>query len=265
MVPVVAKIILNSFSIMKPYLTQIAIRLRALRKSRHQTQESLAAKCRQYGFPVSRNKLAKYEIGLTNIPAHFIPIAAHALNIDVTDLFPPIGIQSESPFMPQGAKTRNLTGKQIQAFRKKQKWSQRKLAAVIRKMGAPMTREIIANLETQRSRVKDYELVLFAKTFQIPLNSLFPANANFTAFRKSPVKNSDRCDKTRLIPNPLARMTRRISRFAKRFIAKPLASHLMSRLRGARLRASAFLMRVVLSRSGGLRPSSRRLGLDSKN
>ena len=57
MVPVVAKIILNSFSIMKPYLTQIAIRLRVLRKSRQQTQESLAAKCRQYGFPVSRNKL----------------------------------------------------------------------------------------------------------------------------------------------------------------------------------------------------------------
>jgi len=106
---------------MKPILTQIALCLRALRKSRHQTQESLAAKCRQYGFPVSRVKLARYELGSTNIPAQFIPIAAHVLNVDVTDLFPPIGIQSESKPAPARAKTRNLTGKQIQTLRKNEK------------------------------------------------------------------------------------------------------------------------------------------------
>ena len=78
---------------MKPHLTQIALRLQALRKSRHQTQESLAAKCRYYGFPISRCQLARYEIGMTNVLAQFIPIAAHVLNVDITDLLPPVSGQ----------------------------------------------------------------------------------------------------------------------------------------------------------------------------
>ncbi len=111
---------------MKPHLTQTALRLRALRKSRHQTQESLAARCRHYGFPVSRSALAKYEIGLLNIPAQFIPIAAHALNVDITELLPPIGGRAKPQPAPAQAKIRNLTGQQIQAFQKRRKQSRSK-------------------------------------------------------------------------------------------------------------------------------------------
>ena len=164
---------------MKPYLTQIALRLRALRKSRHQTQESLAAKCRYYGFPILRCQLAKYEIGLLNIPAQFIPIAAHALNVNITDLLPPIGPKDPPKSRPEPGKIRNLSGKRIRFFRKRQKWTQDKLATVLEKMGFPITRNIIASVEMQRTRVRDYQLVFFAKALQIPLNSLFPDEAGF--------------------------------------------------------------------------------------
>jgi transcriptional regulator with XRE-family HTH domain len=212
---------------MKPCLTQIALCLRALRKSRHQTQESLAARCEQYGFPVSRSRLAKYEIGLLNIPAQFIPIAAHVLSVDVTDLLPPIGGQSKPNPAPIQAKIRNLTGQQIQTFRRNRKWSQSKLAGVIRKMGTPMTREIIANLETRRTRVKDYELLLFAKALEIPMDSLFPGSVNHTEAahvfnRYSSLENPfpDRRNKAHSIPSPFARIARKIGSFAKRLIAR---------------------------------------------
>lgn len=208
---------------MKPRLTQTALRLRALRKSRHQTQETLAARCRHYGFPVSRSALAKYEIGLLNIPAQFIPIAAHALNVDITELLSPIGGQSKPA--PAPAKIRNLTGQQIQAFRRNRKWSQSKLAGVIRTMGAPMTRAIIANLETRRTRVKDYDLVLIAKALQIPMDSLFPDGAR-TA------NSSDAFNDNPQSQNPLearrrngqfssfTRVARKIGKFSKRLITR---------------------------------------------
>jgi len=210
---------------MKPCLTQIALRLRALRKSRHQTQESLAARCEQYGFPVSRSRLAKYEIGLLNIPAQFIPIAAHVLSVDVTDLLPPIGGQSKPNPAPIQAKIRNLTGQQIQTFRRNRKWSQSKLAGVIRTMGVPMTREIIANLETRRTRVKDYDLVLVAKALQIPMDLLFPSEARATNFpgafdnnprSQNPLETRRRNGQL----NPFTRMARKIGKFAKRLITR---------------------------------------------
>ncbi|HUZ06016.1 MAG TPA: helix-turn-helix transcriptional regulator [Candidatus Paceibacterota bacterium] len=112
-----------------------------------------------------------------------------------------------------------MTGQQIQAFRKKRKWSQRRLAAIIREMGAPITREIIANLETQRSRVKDYQLVFLAKALQIPVNSLFPNGANLA---DSPSENPfpDQQSKTRSTPGSLARAVREIGRFAKHLIMR---------------------------------------------
>jgi hypothetical protein len=94
-------------------------------------------------------------------------------------------------------------------------------------MGAPMTREIIANLETQRTRVKDYELVLFAKALQIPMNSLFPSSANPTAAAHVFSRNSssenpfpDRRSNAHSIPGPLARIARKIGRITKRLIAR---------------------------------------------
>jgi transcriptional regulator with XRE-family HTH domain len=89
MVSLVEKIILTRLP-MKQIPSKIGLRLRELRHSRHQTQESLATECRQRGFAITRTKLAKYEIGMTQVPARFIPIIAHVLKADITDLLPPI-------------------------------------------------------------------------------------------------------------------------------------------------------------------------------
>lgn len=89
-----AKIIL--IPLMKKTLSKVGFRLRALRHSRRWTQETLAAACQARGFAVTRAKLAKYEIGLAEVPAHFIPIFAHVLKVDITDLLPPIGGKSNA-------------------------------------------------------------------------------------------------------------------------------------------------------------------------
>jgi transcriptional regulator with XRE-family HTH domain len=172
MVFLVEKIILT-YLLMKQITPKIGLRLRALRQSRQQTQESLAAECRQHGFAVSRGKLAKYEIGMTQLPAHYIPIIAHILKADITDLLLPIGRQDG------WIKIKNLSGQRIRFFRKKLKWTQHELAAVFQKMGIPITRNIIANVEIQRIRVRDYQLVFFAKALQVPLVSLLPDELSF--------------------------------------------------------------------------------------
>jgi transcriptional regulator with XRE-family HTH domain len=210
---------------MKQNLSKVGFRLRALRQSRHWTQACLAAACQQKGFPVSRCQLARYEVGIADVPARFIPIIAYALKADIADLLPPIGGQSESKPALTLARIRNLTGQQIQVFRRNRKWSQSKLAGVIRTMGAPMTREIIANLETRRTRVKDYDLVLVAKALQIPMDSLFPGEAraiNFPdAFNNNPQSQNPLETRRRNGQlNPFTRMARKIGKFAKRFITR---------------------------------------------
>ncbi len=210
---------------MKQNLSKVGFRLRALRQSRHWTQACLAAACQQKGFPVSRCQLARYEVGIADVPARFIPIIAYALKADITDLLPPIGGQSESKLAPTLARIRNLTGQQIRAFRRNQKWSQSKLAEVIRTMGASMTREIIANLETRRTRAKDYDLVLVAKALQIPVDSLFSGKARATnfpdAFNNNPQSQNPLETRRRNGQlNPFTRMARKLGKFAKRLITR---------------------------------------------
>jgi transcriptional regulator with XRE-family HTH domain len=210
---------------MKQNLSKVGFRLRALRQSRHWTQACLAAACQARGFAVSRCQLARYEVGIADVPARFIPVFAYVLKADITNLLPPIGGQFESKPAPTLARIRNLTGQQIQAFRRKRKWSQSKLAGVIRTMGAPMTREIIANLETRRTRVKDYDLVLVARALQIPVDSLFLCEARATnfpdAFNDNPQSQNPleaRWRNGQL--NPFTRMARKFGKFAKRLITR---------------------------------------------
>ncbi len=214
---------------MKQTLSEIGFRLRALRESRHHSQESLASECRQRGFSVSRNQLAKYELGLGVVPARFIPVFSLVLDVGITDLLPPLGGRSESKVTPLPGKIRNLTGRKIQAFRKMRKWTQSKLAITVQELGVPMTREIIANLETQRSCVTDYQLVFLAKALQIPLNSLFPGTTNLIEAPHISRRNSSlkkpllgQPNTNNSIPGPLARLSRTVSGFAKKFISRRL-------------------------------------------
>ena len=166
---------------MKQISSKIGLRLRELRQSRRQTQESLSLECRQRGFAITRTKLAKYEIGMTQVPACFIPILAYVLHVEITDLLPPVARRTEPQFVAEKT-NKNLAGQRIRSFRKKRKWTQHGLASVFQKMGVPITREIIANVEAQRSRVKDYQLILFAKALQVPIDFAFSRRSRDNKF-----------------------------------------------------------------------------------
>jgi transcriptional regulator with XRE-family HTH domain len=55
-------------------------------------------------------------------------------------------------------KAKNLTGQKIRFFRNQRGWTQEALAESLQKMGIPITRHIIANIETQRSSVTDCQI-----------------------------------------------------------------------------------------------------------
>jgi transcriptional regulator with XRE-family HTH domain len=225
MVLVLAKIILIPF--MKKTISKVGFRLRALRRSRHWTQEYMADACQTHGFAVSRTQLARYEIGYTDVPARLIPIFAHLLKAEITDLLPPIGGKLDAQHSSVRTNARNLAGQQIRGFRRRRKWSQEKLARTIQGMGVPVTRGIIANLESQRTRAKDYQLVFLAKALQIPLNWLFPNSTSSVALVPVLNRNSSSGNtlpkprnKTQLNLGTFTRVARKISRLAKRFIAR---------------------------------------------
>ena len=72
------------------------------------------------------------------------------------------------------AGVKNLTGLMIRQFREKRGWTQHQLADAFRKMGVPITRCIIANIETQRCVVTDCQVLFFARVLGVSWKSLFP-------------------------------------------------------------------------------------------
>ena len=177
-------------------ISSVGSRLLAIRKAQNMTQFWLSSQCRLNGLPVSRQMLTHYERGRAKVPARFIPILAHVLGVAVTDLLPPIdaaiapthkvnGKTNTNGFgMPEAEdhnsserrnypEIKNLTGQNIRWLRKSRKITQHRLADVFQKMGIPITRSIIANIETQRCSVTDFQLVGFTRALQVPLQSFF--------------------------------------------------------------------------------------------
>jgi len=69
---------------------------------------------------------------------------------------------------------RNLTGPQIRLAREKRGWTQHRLAEMFKKAGIPITRDIIASIETQRCAVTDFQIVFFARVLGVSWKSFFP-------------------------------------------------------------------------------------------
>jgi transcriptional regulator with XRE-family HTH domain len=69
---------------------------------------------------------------------------------------------------------KNLTGLKIRLFREKRGWTQHQFAESLQKTGVSVTRDVIANIETQRCPVTDCQIVLFARVLGISWQSLFP-------------------------------------------------------------------------------------------
>jgi transcriptional regulator with XRE-family HTH domain len=68
----------------------------------------------------------------------------------------------------------NVVGPTVRSLRKKRVWTQEQLAARLQLNGYWLTREVIANIETQRSGVTDFMLRGLAKVFKVPMDELFP-------------------------------------------------------------------------------------------
>jgi transcriptional regulator with XRE-family HTH domain len=186
MVSPLAKIILTA---MKQNLSQVGFRLRALRRSRRWTQETLSAACHARGFAVTRAKLAKYEVGITDVPARLIPAFAQMLRVDITELLPPLDMEVKAQPRPKTMQGRNLTGWRIRFFRKKWGWTQQRLADRLEGMGLPITSNIITNIENRRTAVTDRQVVCFAAALWVPVHSLFPNNRESASFADATHRN----------------------------------------------------------------------------
>ncbi|HEV2455351.1 MAG TPA: helix-turn-helix transcriptional regulator [Verrucomicrobiae bacterium] len=68
----------------------------------------------------------------------------------------------------------NLIGQNVAKFRYQRNWTQEELVAKMQLLGCPMTRDILANIETQRRIVTDTQVDYFAEVFGVPITELFP-------------------------------------------------------------------------------------------
>jgi transcriptional regulator with XRE-family HTH domain len=91
-------------------------------------------------------------------------------------------------------RAKNLTGLRIRMFREKRGWCQRELAEALSEIGVPITRDIIANIETQRCPVTDYQVVFFARILGVSWKSLFPDKSSLINLTAPPA--SEECPRS---------------------------------------------------------------------
>lgn len=68
----------------------------------------------------------------------------------------------------------NVIGKNVAKFRYQRGWTQDELVGKLQLLGCYMTRDILANIETQRSIVTDKQIEYFAEVFGVNEGSMFP-------------------------------------------------------------------------------------------
>lgn len=68
----------------------------------------------------------------------------------------------------------NVIGQNVAKFRYQRGWTQDELVGKLQLLGCYMTRDILANIETQRSIVTDKQIEFFAEIFGVKEGSFFP-------------------------------------------------------------------------------------------
>ena len=68
----------------------------------------------------------------------------------------------------------NIIGQNVAKFRYQRGWTQDELVGKLQLLGCYMTRDILANIETKRCIVKDWQIEFFAEVFRLNENELFP-------------------------------------------------------------------------------------------
>ena len=64
----------------------IGEKLRALRLCSKKSLQKLAKQLKAFGMPITRETIASWETGQTDVPAQFVPVLARSLNVQMTDL-----------------------------------------------------------------------------------------------------------------------------------------------------------------------------------
>ena len=105
------------------------------------------------------------------------------------------------------ANAKNLTGPQIRLFREKRGWTQHQLAKSFQKAGVPITRDIIASIETQRCSMTDCQIILFSRILGVSWKSLFPDKAVLDAFAPPPSALTSQPE-----PNPHTHQAKNLAR-----------------------------------------------------
>ena len=70
----------------------------------------------------------------------------------------------------------NLIGPQVRKWRDRKGWSQELLATKLQLRGWSVSRDSVANLELQRRRVPDCEMLFLARVLGVGLEDLFPGD-----------------------------------------------------------------------------------------
>jgi transcriptional regulator with XRE-family HTH domain len=68
----------------------------------------------------------------------------------------------------------NAIGQNVAKFRYQRNWTQEELVAKLQLLGCYMTRDILANIETQRRIVTDIQVRFFAEAFGVSMADLYP-------------------------------------------------------------------------------------------
>ena len=73
----------------------------------------------------------------------------------------------------------NVIGRNVAKFRYQRGWTQDELVGKLQLLGCYMSRDILANIETQRCVATDKQIEFFAHVFGIENGNLFPAKRHF--------------------------------------------------------------------------------------
>ena len=74
----------------------------------------------------------------------------------------------------------NVVSRNVSRERFQRGWTQDELATKMQLLGCPMTRDILASIETRRCIVTDKQIEFFAAVFGIPIQQLFPPTPHFS-------------------------------------------------------------------------------------
>ena len=104
----------------------------------------------------------------------------------------------------------NVIGPNVAKFRYQRNWTQDDLVGRLQLLGCYMTRDMLANIETQRCIVTDKQIEFFAHVFGVKEGDLFPLKRHFSGQvvgMKTEIATRRRCPNRR--PRSRAPLARR--------------------------------------------------------